>query len=426
MSTLSLTSVYPDTAPAAPETPPWVGDATCDLIVIGAGYTGLSTALHAAERGLRVILLEAVAPGFGAAGRNGGQVNPGLKHEPDEIEAHFGAELGARLVRVAGEGPGFLFDLVERHGLQCEAQRSATLRAAYHPGSLSALDTQVAQWARRGVMLERLDAAAVQRLTGTDRYVGATRDPRGGSVNPLAYARELARVALAAGVRIAGHSPVTALEPTGQQWRARTPGGSVTAAQVVIATDGYSDALWPGLRTSMVPVYSSIVASAPLPAALRSQVLAQGEVVYESGQVTTYYRVDAAGRLLMGGRGVQRDVRNEADHRHLSDYAVRLWPKLRGIDWTHVWNGQFALTPDFYPRYHAPAPGVHIALGYSGRGVALATRFGAALAQQVSGDDPHALPLPTTPIPQLPLHRFWRVGVVAGVAWGRLRDRVGR
>ena len=382
MTAVTLSSIYPHTAPAAPATPPWAGYATCDLIVIGAGYTGLSTALHAAERGLQVIVLEAVEPGFGAAGRNGGQVNPGLKHEPDEIEAHFGTDVGTRLVAMAGEAPGFLFDLVERHSLQCDAQRSATLRAAYHPVSLSALDTQVTQWARRGVVIERLDAAGVERLTGTNRYVGATRDPRGGSVNPL--------------------------------------------ASVVIATDGYSDELWPGLRRSVVPVYSSIVASAPLPDAVRDRVLPQGEVVYESGQVTTYYRVDAAGRLLIGGRGVQRAVRSADDHRHLSDYAIRLWPALRGIDWTHVWNGQFALTPDFYPRYHAPAPGVHIALGYSGRGVALATRFGAALAKQVSGDDPHALPLTPTPIPHLPMHRFWRLGVLAGVSWGRLRDRLGR
>ncbi len=426
MTAVTLSSIYPHTAPAAPATPPWAGYATCDLIVIGAGYTGLSTALHAAERGLQVIVLEAVEPGFGAAGRNGGQVNPGLKHEPDEIEAHFGTDVGTRLVAMAGEAPGFLFDLVERHSLQCDAQRSATLRAAYHPVSLSALDTQVTQWARRGVVIERLDAAGVERLTGTNRYVGATRDPRGGSVNPLAYARELARAALSAGARIAGHSPVRTLQRTGDGWRAHTAGGSVLAPQVVIATDGYSDELWPGLRRSVVPVYSSIVASAPLPDAVRDRVLPQGEVVYESGQVTTYYRVDAAGRLLIGGRGVQRAVRSADDHRHLSDYAIRLWPALRGIDWTHVWNGQFALTPDFYPRYHAPAPGVHIALGYSGRGVALATRFGAALAKQVSGDDPHALPLTPTPIPHLPMHRFWRLGVLAGVSWGRLRDRLGR
>jgi glycine/D-amino acid oxidase-like deaminating enzyme len=426
MTHLALHSVYAQTAPAAPATPPWDGAAACDLLVIGAGYTGLSTALHAAERGLRVILLEAREPGSGAAGRNGGQVNPGLKHEPDEIEAHFGPALGARLVGMAGEAPRFVFDLVTRLGLQCEAQQSATVRAAYHPSSLPTLDAQVAQWARRGVVLERLDAAAVRRVTGSDHYVGATRDPRGGSVNPLAYARELARVAINAGARIAGHSPVTALARVGDGWRAHTPRGTVTAPYVVIATDGYSDELWPGLRTSFVPVYSSIVASAPLPQALRERVLAQGEVVYEAGRVTTYYRVDAAGRLLIGGRGVQRDVRGVADHRHLSDYALRLWPALRGIDWPHVWNGQFALTPDFYPRYHVPAPGVHIALGYSGRGVALATRFGAALAATVAGDDLHAVPLPVTPIPRLPMHRFWKLGVMAGVAWGRLQDRLGR
>jgi glycine/D-amino acid oxidase-like deaminating enzyme len=148
--------------------------------------------------------------------------------------------------------------------------------------------------------------------------------------------------------------------------------------------------------------------------------------VYESGHVTTYYRVDAGGRLLMGGRGVQRPVRSLMDHRHLTDYAARLWPELSQVAWPYAWNGQFALTPDFYPRLHEPAPGLLIALGYSGRGVALATRFGAALAAAVGGDGASALPLPITPIRPIPLHRFWRTGVYLGVALGRLRDRMGR
>ena len=157
-------TVYGLTAPPAPVTPTLAGTHHCDVLVIGGGFTGLSTALHAAERGARVILLEAVEPGFGAAGRNGGQVNPGLKHEPDEIEAHFGAKRGARLIAMAGEGPDFLFNLVRRLAIDCEAHQGGTLRAAYHPSSLSALDAQVSQWARRGVALERLDAAGVGRV----------------------------------------------------------------------------------------------------------------------------------------------------------------------------------------------------------------------------------------------------------------------
>jgi glycine/D-amino acid oxidase-like deaminating enzyme len=419
-------TVYSLTAPAAPVTPALAGTHRCDVLVVGGGFTGLSTALHAAERGARVILLEAVEPGFGAAGRNGGQVNPGLKHEPDEIEAHFGATLGGRLVAMAGEGPGFLFDLVRRLHIACEARQGGTLRAAYHPASLPALDAQVAQWAKRGVTIERLDAAGAAQRTGTTRYVGATLDPRGGSVNPLAYARGLATAAQSAGAVIAGHSPATALRRLTDGWEVLTDAARILAPQVVLATDGYADALWPKLRRSFVPVYSSIVASAPLPDALRAKLLARGEVVYEAGHVTTYYRVDAQGRLLMGGRGVQRSMRREADHAHLRHYSEQLWPELRGVAWTHAWNGQFALTPDFYPRLHAPEKGLLIALGYSGRGVALATRFGAALADAVCGAGVQAMPLPVTPIHPLPLHGCWPLGVYAGVAIGRLRDRFGR
>jgi hypothetical protein len=423
MNRSSIASLYTTTAQPAPDTPALQADTTCDIAVVGGGYTGLSTALHAAERGARVVLLEAVEPGFGAAGRNGGQVNPGLKHEPDDIEAHFGRDIGARLVALAGESPAFLFDLIDRLGLLCEAQRTGTLRAAYRSASLPSLDTQVAQWARRGVALERLDATATQQLTGTDRYAGATLDRRGGSLQPLAYARSLAAAAMATGATIAGHSTVTALDFKGGRWRLQTAKASVLAEQVVIATDGYSDRIWPGLHRSIVPVYSSIVASAPLPAHLRARILPKGEVVYESGHVTTYYRVDADGRLLMGGRGVQRTLRTPADHRHLRDYALRLWPELAGIDWPYAWNGQFALTPDFYPRLHTPAPGIFILLGYSGRGVALGTRLGAALAQALCGDGLETLPLPPSPIPHIPLHRFWPLGIYLGVALGRLKDR---
>ena len=419
-------TVYAATAPAAVATPPLQGEQRHDLIVVGGGYTGLSTALHAAERGCKVLLLEAEQPGFGAAGRNGGQVNPGLKHEPDEIEAHYGAERGARIVALAGAGPQFLFDLVHRLQLDCEARQSGTLRAAYRHASLPSLDAQVAQWARRGVALERLDARGAAHQTGTDRYVGATFDRRGGSVNPLAYARELARAACAAGATLAGNSRALSITPVGAEWRVRTAAGAARAPQVVLATDGYSDALWPGLRRSIIPVYSSIAASAPLPPALRARLLPGGAVVYESGHVPTYYRVDASGRLLIGGRGVQRPLRTHADVRHLTDYAARWWPELRGIAWPQSWNGQFALTPDFYPRVHAPAPGIWVALGYSGRGVALATRLGAALAESVSGAGRDALPWPVTAIPRIPLHRFWPVGVALGVALGRVRDRFGR
>jgi glycine/D-amino acid oxidase-like deaminating enzyme len=236
----------------------------------------------------------------------------------------------------------------------------------------------------------------------------------------------MAAAAISAGARIHGDSRALRLEPTANGWRVDTAGGAVHAERVVLATDGYSDELWPGLRTSIVPLYSSIIASEPLPAALAASILPGGGVVYESGEITTYYRLDRHGRLLMGGRGVQHRATRRAEYEHLVRTALGLWPALAKVAWTHWWNGQFALTPDFYPRLHLPERNLLIALGYSGRGVALATALGAQLAEACSGTDPEALALPATGVPRVPFHRFWRIGVAARVAYGTLIDSLGR
>ena len=418
--------LYAATARPPVRTPPLKGAARAQVVVVGAGYTGLSTALHLAERGVAVTVLEAHEPGWGAAGRNGGQVNAGLKHEPDEVEGHLGPVYGPRLVQLAGDAPEFLFRLVARLRIDCEAFRGGTLRAAYRMRHAAALEDSVAQWRRRGAALELLEPDRIASATGASRYVAACFDPRGGSLNPLSYARGLAAAALAAGARIHSDSRALKLERDGASWCVTALAGRVRADQLVLATDGYSDDLWPGLRTSIVPVYSSIVATAPLPPALAAQVLPSGAVLYEAGDITVYYRKDRDQRLLMGGRGRQRRATELTDYAHLVSYARQLWPALAAIDWTHWWNGQFALTPDFYPRLHAPAPGLLIALGYSGRGVALATALGAQLADAVTGTALDTLALPVTGIPRIPLHGLWRVGVAARLAYGRLLDHIGR
>ncbi len=418
--------LYTLTATPAVPTAPLGGALRVEVVVVGGGYTGLSAALHLAERGRRVALLEAREPGWGAAGRNGGQVNAGLKHEPDDVERALGPLHGPQLVRLAGGAPDLLFELIARHGIDCEARRTGTLRAAYREQHCSTLRASVAQWARRGVAVEFWDAPRVAAVTGTDRYVGATFDARGGAVNPLSLARGLAAAASRLGATIHSATPALRLERDGTGWRVTTPGGVVRADRVVLATDGYSDNLWPGLRTSIVPIYSSIIATTPLPSPLCDALLAGGCVVYEAGNITVYYRRDADGRLLMGGRGRQHSDAARAHYGHLVRYAERLWPALAAVEWTHWWNGQFALTPDFYPRFHAPAPGLFIGLGYSGRGVAFGTAMGAQLAAAAAGEPLESLALPVTPVPRLRFHRFWRIGVAAGVSYGRIRDRLGR
>jgi glycine/D-amino acid oxidase-like deaminating enzyme len=419
------TCLYAETSTPAAPTPPLAASTRAEVVVVGAGYTGLSTALNLATAGRDVLVLEAHEPGWGAAGRNGGQVNAGLKHEPEQVLRDLGPSYGERLVRLAGGGPDYVFELIERYRIACEAERGGTLRAAYTAAQAEALARAAAQWRPRSLELRMLGREELARLTGTRRYLAALHDPRGGSVNPLGYARGLAAAALAAGARIHGQTRVRALERTGGGWRVRADGGEVEAQSVVIATDGYTDDLWPDLRTSVVPIYSAIVASEPLPASLAASVMPTRAVLYEVGSITAYYRRDIAGRLLMGGRGVQRAAPRLADYGHLVQHAERLWPALATVRWTHWWNGQFALTPDFYPRLHAPAPGVFIALGYSGRGLALATAIGRELAAAASGTPLTELSIPVTPIRPIALHRLWRVGVAARVAVGRACDRLG-
>lgn len=417
--------VYAGSAPPYAPTPALARDIRVETVVIGAGFTGLSTALHLAEHGRSVALLEAHEPGWGAAGRNGGQVNAGLKHEPDVVVRHLGVEYGPRLVRLAGGAPEFLFGLIERLGIQCEARRSGTLRVARRLALEDALRDSVDQWQRLGVAMELWSKPRLAAAIGSDYYSAGSFDPRGGSVNPLGLARGLALSAQRAGCQVYCNTRGTRLERRVDGWNVTTPGGRIDAESVVLATDGYSDDLWPGLKTSIVPIFGAIVATEPLDPSLARTIVPGGQSVYESGTITVYFRRDRHDRLLMGGRGPQRPATDRRDYAHLVAYARTLWPELASAAWTHGWNGQFAMTPDFYPRLHAPAPGLYIGLGYSGRGVALGIAMGAELAKASMGAPIGSLALPVTPIPRIRFHRLWRVGVALGVAAARLHDRFG-
>jgi glycine/D-amino acid oxidase-like deaminating enzyme len=418
--------LYDETAVPAVEMPPLVSSLQIENLVVGGGYTGLSTALHLAERGRPVALLEAREVGFGAAGRNGGQINAGLKYDPDVAERMLGPTFGPRFTRMALHAPRSLFGLIERLGIECEARRCGTLRAAHAPGHVLALRHAADEWRRRDVPVELWTEAQMEGATGTRRYRAGLFDPQGGSLNPLSFARGLANAARRAGALLYGSTPARAIERAGTRWRVLTPTADVLAERLVIATDGYTDDLWPGLRRSLVPIYSAIVATRPMPPEWDQIILPGRQVVYESGHITVYYRRDAAGRLLMGGRGVQRTANDRSDYRHLTSYARALWPQLEPIEWTHWWNGQFAVTPDFLPRFHMPEPGVYIFLGYSGRGLALGPAMGAELAAVVAGARPESFPLPVSPIRPMRWHRFWPLGVRAKIWQGRLLDRLGR
>jgi len=419
-----MANLYLETAERAAPTPPFAGERKADVVVIGGGFTGLSTALHLAERGAEVVLLEAREPGWGASGRNGGQVNPGLKHDPDTVERDFGAELGGRMLRFAGDAPAFVFALIERLGIRCELIRCGTLRAAKHPKHVARVRVTVEQLRRRGAPVEFLESEAVARATGTRVYQGALFDPRGGALNPLSYARGLSNAALAAGAAVHGNARVQSLAPERGAWRVRTAGGSVVARHVVLATNGYTDALWPRLSRTIVPVFGAIAASEPLHEAQAHAILPGGQVLYESGAVTVYYRVDADRRLIIGGRGPMQEIQSAADIPHIVNYARRLWPSLKDHRFTHGWGGRLGFTADQYPHVHEPADGVLVCLGYSGRGVALGTALGAALAQRISEPEKD-FPMPITALKTIPFHGYWPISVPAAILVGRVADALG-
>jgi len=419
-----MANLYRDTAQPAPSIPPLGADARADIAVVGAGITGLSTALHAAEAGATVILLEAEDAGFGASGRNGGQVNPGLKIDPDIVERDFGADLGGRMNRLAGAAPAVVFDLIKRHGIECEARQTGTLRAAVREKHAAAVRVTARQWIGRGAPVEILERAAAEAVTGTDRYAAAMLDRRGGDLNPLSFARGLARAAMAKGAAVHGGTRVSAIRRVGDAWRLDTGRSSVTASNVVIATNGYTDRIWPPLARTIVPLFGAIAASEPLSEAAGRGIMPGRPVLYESGAITVYYRIDAGQRLLIGGRGPMREIDSVASIAHLTAYARRLWPILDAVRWTHAWGGRLAMTRDHYPHVHEPARGVLICLGYNGRGVAMATTMGARLARRIThADEPFDMPI--TDMKTIALHPFWPMAVKAAILHGRVSDFLG-
>lgn len=421
-------SLWAATATSAAPTPPCTESKSVDVAIIGGGYTGLSAALHLAEAGVNVCVLEASEPGWGASGRNGGQVIPGLKYDPDQLRVMFGSAKAEGLIDTIGKAADTVFDLIARHNIDCDAVRNGWIQPAHSAAVMPTLEKRAAQWAERGAPIELLDRDAVARRIGTSAYVGAWVDRRAGSIHPLKYCRGLARAALAQGAAIHGRTPVVKLERQGQRWLLHTEQGAIiTADRVIIATNGYTGALWPQLKQSVIAANSFIVATRPLPAALGDSILANREVVSDSRRLLLYYRRDAEGRLLMGGRGPFPDPQGPQDFAHLERSLALLFPQLANVEYEYRWAGRVAITRDFLPHVHEPAAGLTIALGYNGRGIAMASTMGRCLAQRLTGLTGEAstpFPFPVSTIQPIPFHGLQRFYIAAGVAYYSILDKL--
>ena len=401
-------------------------DMRAELAVIGAGYTGVSAALHAACAGRDVVVLEAGQVGEGGSGLNGGQVIAGLKHDPDVLESVYGQRVGAQLAACSGSAPDLVFDLIARHSIECDAQRSGWLQLAVNERHLRSLERRAGQWRSRGADAAVLSDRDAAGLTGTTRYCGGWIDRRGGSVHPLAYLRGLARAAMSSGTRLFVRSAVRRLSRSGGAWRAETACGSVTAQTVVVATDAYTDRAFDVLRRTVVAVPSIQVATAPLPPHLRASILPGGQSVSDTRRILRYFRLDASGRFVLGTRGSYADIPAPAAtpaHEH----ALReLYPQLAGLPLTYRWGGYVAMTPDGVPHLHEPAPGLLAGLGYNGRGVAMATAMGRLLARRALGEPAESLGFPVPGVRPIRLHALSRLAARATIGYLQTRDALER
>ena len=388
---------------------------------------GLSAALHAARLGLSVRVVDAKSIGEGASGLNGGQVIPGLKYDPEWLLEHFGAERGEALIRFAASTADAVFDLIATENLAVPFVRNGWIQAAHTETALRAAENRDRQWRARGADVCLLDAAEIAEKTGARGYVGGWLDRRAGVINPLAYTLELARIAKAAGVRIAERETAVALRREAGGWRIATASGAeLRAKSVVVATNAYSDGLIPGLAQTIVPLHSFQIATAPLPADLARTILPEGQAVSDSRRILVYYRKSPDGRLVLGGRGRMALPNSADDWGHLQRALLRLYPTLAGVAIERRWFGRVAMTPDHLPHIHEPEPGLVTAVGCQGRGIGLMTALGARLAAYVVDGDAAHLPFPVSPIRPIPFHSFRQIGVAATIAWYRMLDALER
>ncbi|MBV9567306.1 MAG: FAD-binding oxidoreductase [Hyphomicrobiales bacterium] len=406
----------------APETAAVEGEHEAEVAVIGAGIAGLSTALHLRELGRDVTVLEAGEVGAGGSGRAFGLVLPYAKRDHDEIKRSFGKERGSRFVDAVASGPDLVFDLIARHAIECEASRNGWILGAHTRASHAGLVKLAAYWQSRGAPVEGLDAQATARLVGSRYYHGALVDRRAGGVNPHGYTRGLATAASRAGVRIFTQSRARRLSREGARWRVLTASGSLQARQVVIATDAYTDGLWPGLEKSLVPLRAYQLVSEPLSENLRAAILPERQLLTDTRRLYAGVRLRVDGRLQMSVDGPAFSIGGRANLDKAERRIRSLFPQMGTIGWAEEWSGWVAMTADHFPHLHRLAPDLLAAVGFNGRGIALATLVGRDVARRTAGFAEEELFLPVTELRPIRGHAALRPFVDALINWYRFRD----
>lgn len=400
----ALTAIDPDafeaslwwqTARTGAAFPILSGSRRADVAVVGAGIAGLSTALHLAEKGIDVVVLEAGEPGFEATGRSGGIIAPDfVLHSPLTVQRKFGAGQGERFARLVGGSARFVFDLIGRHDIDCDVQANGFLWPAHNMKTVRIQKQRQADWARLGFDVACLSAPEAARLVGSRRYLGALLYRDGGAINPLAFARGLATATVGLGGAVFAHSPVTMPEKTARGWRLRTAEGEVTAPRLILAANGGNAALHPALRRTIVPLHVYEYATAPLAPRLKRKILVEGHALTDKQRYMFTARFDGAGRLISGfpsfllHRDRQRILR-EATRR-----LGHFFPSLADVEVAHLWRGTAWLNSSLLPALYDLADGALAIQACNGRGLALNAALGQEVADWLASGAKTALSVP--------------------------------
>jgi gamma-glutamylputrescine oxidase len=431
---LTRNSYYAATAPRERSFPHLQADVDCDVAVVGGGFAGLSAAIELADRGMKVVVLEAREVGWGASGRNGGQVIPGLACEQTEIEQQLGLADSRKVWNMTLEAIELIAQRRQRFGIECDWQ----------PGYLSLADSprkarelqawQVTMGERYGHAMPWIASADMPKWIASPRFHGGVHDPRGGHLHPLKYCLGLARAASSLGVAIHEQSAVLRLEP-GPQVRLRCNTGSLRAAHVLLAGNVYLDALTPGLAPGLapriMPVGTYIVASETLPKELAASLIPSRSAVCDTNFVLDYFRTTADDRLLYGGRVSYSTATPANLSQSMQRRMAFTFPQLKATKIDYAWGGFVDISmkraPDFgrLPTEHGKAAqaNVYYLQGFSGHGVALTGLAGKLVAEAIAGDARRFDVFARIRQGSFPGGRWLRTpALVAGMAYYRLRD----
>ncbi|MHB1109801.1 MAG: NAD(P)/FAD-dependent oxidoreductase [Devosia sp.] len=418
-------SYYAATASDRAVRPQLQGEIDADVCIIGAGFTGISAGLELAERGFSVVVLEAVRIGFGASGRNGGQIVNGYSRDLSVIERRYGAGRARALGAMSLEGGNIIRGRVASYAIDCDLKPGNFL-AAFTPRQMLEIEETKRVWEKHGhTDLEMIDRAGLARIVDTDRYVGGIVDHLGGHLHPLNLVLGEAAALESLGGRIFEQSPAIAVA-TGPSPTVRTRDGLVRTQYVLVCGNAYLGKLLPEIGGKIMPVSSQIIATEPLDPALARQLLPADYCVEDANYVLDYFRRTADNRLLYGG-GVGYGGSDPASlEGAIRPHMLKTFPRLADARIEFAWSGNFALTLTRIPHVGRLSPTVYFAHGDSGHGVTTTHLLGQILGEAIAG---HAerfdvwASLPYYPFPGG--HTFSVPLTVLGSWWYRLRDRLG-